>query len=66
MLHARRRFLKTTVGLAAGLAARAEAPAGLRLPTVHFGKYEISRLMIGCNQFYGFSHFNRLLNELMR
>jgi len=66
MLHARRRFLKTTAGLAAGLAARAETPAGLRLPTVHFGKYEISRLMIGCNQFYGFSHFNRLLNELMR
>jgi len=36
------------------------------LPKVRFGPHEISRLVIGCNQFYGFSHFNQLLDQLMR
>ena len=31
-----------------------------------FGNVEISRLVIGCNQFVGASHFNNILNTVMR
>ncbi len=31
-----------------------------------FGKVEISRLVAGCNPFYGFAHFNQTLAALMR
>ncbi len=66
----RREFLKSSSGLAATLAAgpllQAQGPAVASLPKVRFGDIEITRLVIGCNQFYGYSHFNRLLDELMR
>ncbi len=69
-MSSRRTFLKTSSGLAAALAAgpflKAQEPAPAKLPTVRFGQYEISRLVIGCNQFYGYSHFNHILDELMR
>jgi len=31
-----------------------------------FGKYEVSRLICGCNPFYGFGHFNQTLGSVMR
>jgi hypothetical protein len=68
-MNSRRTFLKS--GLAAALAARplaggAQEPVGVSLPKVRFGQHEISRLVAGCNQFYGYSHFNQLLDQLMR
>ena len=69
-MSSRRAFLKSSSSLAAVLAAgplvSAQEPAPASLPKVRFGDQEISRLVIGCNQFYGYSHFNRLLDELMR
>ena len=68
-MNSRRAFLKTSAGLAASLAAgplggTIQAASEL-LPTVRFGKYEITRLVMGCNQFYGYSHFNKLLDQVM-
>ena len=37
-----------------------------KLPTVPFGKYRISRLIMGDNPIYGYSHFNQLLSEHQR
>ena len=70
-MNSRRDFLMSSAGLAAALAARplvdrAQEPVAATLPKVRFGKYEISRLIIGCNQFYGYSHFNQLLDQMMR
>jgi hypothetical protein len=70
-MNTRRAFLKSSAGLAAVAAARpflsgAPAPATASLPTVRFGQHEVSRLLVGCNQFYGYSHFNQLLDQLMR
>ena len=65
----RRNFLKSSAGLAATLAvgplAAAQAPSTGSLPKVRFGDVEISRMIMGCNQFYGYSHFNGLLDRLM-
>jgi hypothetical protein len=67
-MSSRRNFLKSSAGLAATLAvgpmAGAQAPAA-SLPKVRFGDVEISRLVMGSNQFYGYSHFNGLLDKLM-
>jgi hypothetical protein len=69
-MNGRRAFLKSSASLAAGLAVRrlasAEEPVRPSLPKVRFGEYEISRLVIGSNQFYGYSHFSHILDELMR
>jgi len=69
-MTSRRTFLKASAGLAATLRASslisANEPVTASLPTVRFGKHEISRLVAGCNQFYGYSHFNVLLDDLMR
>jgi len=70
-MNSRREFLKSSAGLAAAIAARplaggAQDSAGASLPKVRFGQYDISRLVVGCNQFYGYSHFNQLLDQLMR
>ena len=37
----------------------------LLLPKLKLGKWEISRLIIGGNPFYGYSHFNRLFSTHM-
>lgn len=55
----RRRFLETSAALGAS-----STPAPL-LPTIRLGKYEVTRLILGANPFYGFSHFNRLLDQHM-
>jgi hypothetical protein len=71
-------FLHSTAAAAAGVSgataflARAQQPAPLRpvselqAPKMKFGKYQVSRLIAGCNPFYGFSHFNRNLDTSMR
>jgi hypothetical protein len=58
----RRAFLQTPAALAA-VAAAEPAPA---IPTVEFGKTRITRLIIGSNPFYGYSHTNRALDLCMR
>jgi hypothetical protein len=63
----RREFLNRASGLAAGLsglaatsgaAATAAAPAP-QLPTVALGSHQVTRLIIGGNPIYGYSHFNK-------
>jgi hypothetical protein len=46
----------------AASASAAPAPA---LPTLKLGEHAISRLIVGGNPFYGYSHFNRLFSEHM-
>jgi hypothetical protein len=70
-MNNRRDFIKSSAGLAAAFAARplaglAQEPVAATLPKVRFGKHEVSRLVVGCNQFYGASHFNQLLDQLMK
>jgi hypothetical protein len=55
----RRQFLGASAAPAA-----AAGPAPL-LPTIRLGKYEVTRLILGANPFYGFSHFNRLFDQHM-
>ena len=65
----RRKFLQETVGLAAGatvLAAAQSTRAGAAepiLPTVKLGPHEVTRLIIGGNPIYGYSHFNKILSQ---
>jgi hypothetical protein len=40
--------------------------SSLQVPKVRFGPAEISRLVVGCNPFYGFAHFNNILATVMR
>ncbi len=72
-MSSRRNFLKSSAGLAATLAVGPLAgaqtpppPPPAAFPKVRFGDVEISRMIIGSNQFYGFSHFNGLLDQMMR
>ena len=68
----RRQFLKQTAGLAAAgivhlqetAASPQPAPSGT-LPTIKLGKHAVSRLIIGGNPIYGYSHFNKLLSQHM-
>ena len=67
--NSRRSFLQSAAGIAALAPAAANAApqsAASTLPTVKFGKTEITRLIIGSNPFYGYSHFNRILDQTMR
>jgi hypothetical protein len=67
----RRDFLQQTAGLATGLGAAVLAlaapgpPAASDplLPTVSLGRHQVTRLIIGGNPIYGYSHFNRLLSQ---
>lgn len=71
----RRDFLKTGAALAlggataaqrplSGAADRTGSPAGL--PTVRLGTLEVSRLILGSNPFWGYSHKSPQLDEEMR
>lgn len=67
----RRSFLRSAAAVSGGIALAggsgfpaADAPAAL--PKVKFGKAEITRLIIGSNPFYGYSHFNSVLDRHMR
>jgi hypothetical protein len=67
----RRDFLHQAAGLAAGVTAVAHtaeaatqpAPTAELLPTVKLGPQAVTRLIIGGNPIYGYSHFNKLLSE---
>jgi hypothetical protein len=62
----RREFMKGAVA-AAGLMAAPLASAQTTnvLPTVPLGTHQITRLISGGNPLYGYSHFNKLLSDLM-
>ncbi len=63
----RRRFLQSVAAVSALSSAKAQqAPAGPLLPAVKFGKYNVTRMIVGSNPFYGYSHFNRILDQTMR
>jgi hypothetical protein len=71
----RRDFLKTGAALGiggmAGAAkslpgAAARATAASALPTVRLGRLEVSRLILGSNPFWGYSHKSPQLDEEMR
>lgn len=64
----RREFLKTTTAaaIAAGTVAGGAAAPSPKLPLVPFGKNQVTRLIVGANPFYGYSHFNHIFDEHMR
>jgi hypothetical protein len=69
----RRDFLHQAASLAAGATASTGVAVGadsaLRdklLPTIKLGSHAVTRLIIGGNPVYGYSHFNRLLSEHMK
>jgi hypothetical protein len=70
----RRDFLHQAAGLAACLGATvtpatpaADPPdkTDALLPTIKLGKHSVTRLIIGGNPIYGYSHFNKLLSQHM-
>lgn len=66
--NSRRRFLQSAASLGGGMAVAGNLPAAAAapsLPTVKFGKTDITRLIVGSNPFYGYSHFNRILDQHM-
>ncbi len=58
----RRQFIQISTGLAAAAAPLAAAP----FPTTQVGKYSFSRMILGSNPFYGYSHSSRALDQHMR
>jgi hypothetical protein len=76
MSKSRREFLQSSAMLALGVVsgvASGQAPSGAasgaptcQVPKMKFGNAQISRLVLGCNQFSGFSHFNSAYDGLMR
>jgi hypothetical protein len=67
----RRDFLQQATGLAVGLGTAGSALAGAEaaakadslLPTIKLGPHEVTRLIIGGNPIYGYSHFNKILSQ---
>jgi hypothetical protein len=63
----RRDFLQQAAGLATALGAAsataADTPVDKLLPTIKLGKHDVTRMIIGGNPIYGYSHFNRLLSQ---
>jgi hypothetical protein len=82
MPDTRRSFLHSAAAIAAGVSGAAgltaqssnqQPPAApprpaseVQVPKMKFGSHYVSRLVAGCNQFYGFSHFNQILGTVMR
>ncbi|MGO9093900.1 MAG: hypothetical protein ACLQGV_01640 [Bryobacteraceae bacterium] len=76
MAGSRRDFIQSGAALIAGVAGSASfsraqqaaepAAAGIQVPKMKFGGVEIGRLVLGVNQFYGFSHYNHNLDDVMR
>ena len=67
MKSARRKFLTSAAGLAGMKAIETSSPAAAAaLPNVKLGKHQISRLIIGANPMYGYSHFNRIYDAVMK
>ena len=69
----RREFLHQSAGIATGIAAitasihGAEEPAksSSPLPTIQLGSHRVTRLIIGGNPIYGYSHFNKHFDRHM-
>jgi hypothetical protein len=69
----RREFLHQTAGIAGGIvamtasnsAALEPATSSALLPTVVLGPHRVTRLIIGGNPIYGYSHFNKHLDRHM-
>ncbi len=63
----RRDFLKSATTVAAGLvAAKAlEAEPADLLPSIMLGSHKVSRLIVGANPIYGYSHFNKQYSQHM-
>jgi hypothetical protein len=65
----RRDFLQHAAGLAAVTALAPAAsgdsrpPAPQLLPTIKLGPHSVTRLILGGNPIYGYSHFNKLLSQ---
>jgi hypothetical protein len=62
----RRTFLKQAAAAASSVAALAPAAAADSaplLPTIKLGPHSVTRLIIGGNPIYGYSHFNKLLSQ---
>ncbi len=67
----RRDFLNQTAAIAAGMTVLGnpvpaeEEPASSKnlLPTIKLGPHAITRLIIGGNPIYGYSHFNKMLSQ---
>jgi hypothetical protein len=73
MSNTRRSFLQAGTAVAAGLTgavsavgSQAPGPANFQVPQVKFGKAEISRIIVGCDMFYGTSRFNSTYDTVMR
>ena len=64
MTATRRAFLESATGLAAAGLSSASPEAAL--PAIRLGKFEVSRLVLGSNPLAGASHFNGILDQLMR
>jgi len=66
----RRAFLQSAAAVGGTLAVSGKVAANGEtaqfLPTVQFGKARVTRLIIGSNPFYGYSHFNMVLDRHMR
>ncbi|HUL78478.1 MAG TPA: hypothetical protein VL691_14535, partial [Vicinamibacteria bacterium] len=63
----RRDFLRGATTVAAGvMASRAAAEqSGALLPTVSLGSSRVTRLVVGGNPLYGYSHFNEQYSRHM-
>jgi uncharacterized protein YneF (UPF0154 family) len=69
MPASRRNFMQSAAVLGAAAQSAAQPPAGEKmapLPTVPLGGGRISRLIVGSNPLYAYSHHNRILDGHMR
>ncbi len=64
----RRDFLKSATTVAVGLTVPGSlrAEASNTLPTVQLGTHRVTRMIVGGNPIYGYSHFNRQYDQHMR
>lgn len=65
--NSRRDFLKSATTVAASLMVPAPmlAESANLLPTINLGPHRVTRLIVGSNPMYGYSHFNRLYDQHM-
>jgi hypothetical protein len=68
LASSRRDFLKGATTVAAGLMMPGTpgAQPAESLPGINLGPHRVSRLIVGSNPIYGYSHFNYILDRLMR
>jgi hypothetical protein len=68
----RREFIRTTstcmvaADLGVALIARGDDTAAQRMPQIQLGSLTVSRLILGSNQFFGYSHMSRERDRAMR